>query len=228
MNTSTTSARPRPSVRTSPASAPPPVRHRQRPWIVAGVLLVVGCSLAFAIASLRVGGREPVLAVARSVPAGQVLTSADLNEVRIAAGDGLRPVPAAQRGKVIGRTAAVPLVAGSLLTMEQVGPASTLASGEAVVGLALKPGQFPPGLAPGARVRVIDTGGNATGGSSSLTADAGSALARTATVLGVSDPGVDSSGTTVVSVKASSAEADRVAVAAAAGRAALVLLPSGS
>lgn len=227
MSTSTTSPRTMPAVRPSPGGSSPPLRHRERPWIVAGVLLVVGCALVFALVSLRVGGRHPVLAVARAVPVGQVLTDADITEARVSAGDGLRTVPASQRRQVVGRTAAVPLVAGSLLTTEQLGRPSTLAPGEAVVGLALKAGQFPAGLTPGARVRVIETGGTGAG-ASSPTGDAGSALARNATVLDVSAPGVDGSGTTVVSVKASSAEADRVAVAAAAGRAALVLLPAAS
>lgn len=218
-----TAIRSRPAVGSGPAPVSPPGRQRQRPWIVLGVLLVVGCSLAFALAALRIGDRRPVLVVARAVPAGQVLADADLAEVRIAAGEGVRPVPGSQRSQVVGRTAAVPLLAGSLLTMEQVGPASTLAAGDAVVGLALKPGQFPPGLAPGARVRVIDAGGPS--GSPSPTTSGDAAVARSAMVLAVSAPGVDGSATTVVSVKTSSAEADRVVVASAAGRAALVLLP---
>jgi len=224
VSATTTTARPRPVPRPG-SDMPLPSRRRQRPWIVAGVLLVVGCALVFALASMRIGDRRPVLAVARAVPAGQVLSAADISEVRIAAGDGIRPVPASERRQVVGRTAAVPLVAGSLLTMAQVGPPSVLATGEAVVGLALKSGQFPPGLAPGARVRVIDTGAAATA-SASPSGDAGAVLARTATVVAVSAPGVDGSATTVVSIKAASAEADRVAVAAAGGRAALVLLPA--
>ena len=55
--------------RKSPASSPVR-RRRQVPWIVAGVLLVVGCALAFGVASVRASRGEQVLAVARSVPAG--------------------------------------------------------------------------------------------------------------------------------------------------------------
>jgi hypothetical protein len=147
--------------------------------------------------------------------------------VRVSIGDGVRAVPAWQRRQVVGRPAAVPLVPGSLLTMGQVGPPSALAPGEAVVGLALKAGQFPPGLAPGARVRVVDTGAPASAVTTPA-GDSGIAVARSATVLAVAAPGSDGSSATVVSVKLASAEADRVAVAAAAGRAALVLLPEAS
>lgn len=224
MSAQTTSTRARTATRASVGLSPATGRRRQRPWVVAGVLLVVGCALVFALASLRLGDRRPVLAVARAVPAGQVLADADLTEVRIAAGEGVRVVPASERRRVVGRPAAVPLVPGSLLTMTQVGPSSTLAAGEAVVGLALKAGQFPSGLAPGARVRVIDTGAPAAAVTTPV-GDAGSAVARTATVVAVSSPGADGSATTVVSVKVNLAEADKVAVAAAGGRATLVLLP---
>jgi len=184
----------------------------------------MGCSLVFALASLDLGDRRPVLAVARDVPAGRVLTDADLREVRVAADDGVRPVPASERTRVVGRPAAVPLVPGSLLTMAQIGAPSALAPGEAVVGVALKAGQFPPGLAPGAHVRVVDTGAPATPVPTG-TGDAGTVLARSATVVAVVGPASDGSSATVVSLKVASAEADRVAVAAASGRAALVLLP---
>jgi hypothetical protein len=187
----------------------------------------VGCALAFALASLRLGDRRPVLVVAREVPAGRVLSDGDLREVRVSVGDGVRAVPASERRQVVGRPAAVPLVPGSLLTMGQVGPPSALAPGEAVVGLALKAGQFPLGLAPGARVRVIDTGAPAASVTTPA-GDSGIAVSRSAGVIAVAAPGSDGSSATVVSLKLASADADRVAVAAAGGRTALVLLPEAS
>ncbi len=49
-----------------------PARSRRRslPWLLLGVLLVAGCALAFALASVRLSGRQPVLELVRSVPAG--------------------------------------------------------------------------------------------------------------------------------------------------------------
>ena len=53
-------------------------RRRQVPLVVVGVLLVIGCALAFADASLHLGSREEVLVVAQPLAAGQVLTAGDL------------------------------------------------------------------------------------------------------------------------------------------------------
>ena len=64
-------------------------RHRQLPLVVVGVLLVLGCALAFTDASLQMGSREEVLAVDQPVAASQVLTSADVRAVRVSTGSGL-------------------------------------------------------------------------------------------------------------------------------------------
>ena len=64
-------------------------RRRQVPWIVAGVLLVVGCALAFGVASVRASHGEDVLAVARSVPAGRVVQPGDLRVVKVTPTAGL-------------------------------------------------------------------------------------------------------------------------------------------
>ena len=45
------------------------------PLVVVGVLLVVGCALGFADASLSLASHEDVLVVAQPLAAGQVLTS---------------------------------------------------------------------------------------------------------------------------------------------------------
>ena len=62
-------------------------RHRQLPLVVVGVLLVVGCALAFTDASLHLGSREEVLVVAQPLAAGQVLTTGDLRAVRVSTGE---------------------------------------------------------------------------------------------------------------------------------------------
>ena len=68
----------RASVDARPRAARGPGRHRQLPLVVVGVLLVIGCALAFTDASLHLGSREQVLVVAQPVSAGQVLTAGDL------------------------------------------------------------------------------------------------------------------------------------------------------
>ena len=66
-----------------------PGRHRQVPLVVVGVLLVVGCALGFADASLNLASHEDVLAVSQPLAAGQVLAPGDLRAVRVSTGAGL-------------------------------------------------------------------------------------------------------------------------------------------
>ena len=215
---------------TRPASGPSMARpslaphsNRRRSWVLAGMALVIGFTLVFATASLRLGGRQSVLAVARSVPPGHVLGAADLTQVRVAVDGGLRVVPASERRSVLGRPAAVALVAGSLLSPDQLGASSALPPGQAVVGVALKAGQFPSALAAGARVRVLDTG---SGASIASWAAVGVPAASSATVVDVQAS--DMTDASVVSLQLAAADADRVAVAASAGRVALVQLAAQS
>ncbi|MHB1928448.1 MAG: SAF domain-containing protein, partial [Acidimicrobiales bacterium] len=130
-------------------------RRRQIPLVVVGVLLVVGCALGFADASLSLASHEDVLVVAQPLAAGQVLTSADLRVARVSTGTGLQVVAVAAESSVVGRPVAVPLVAGALLTGGEVGSGSSVASGSDVVAMALKAGLFPPDLAPGDRVQGV-------------------------------------------------------------------------
>jgi hypothetical protein len=120
-----------------------------------GALLVCGCGLGFVTISLRTSGRLPVLTLARAVPAGQVLTASDLRTAQVAAEVDTGVVPAAERDGVIGRTVAVPRPAGSLLFRGDIGPAAFPPPGQAVAAIAVKPGQYPPGLTVGARVAVV-------------------------------------------------------------------------
>src|ERR1700677_93718 len=124
-------------------------RHRQLPLVVVGVLLVLGCALAFTDASLHLGSREQILVVAQPVSAGQVLTAGDFRPARVSTGSGLDVVLVGEESSVIGRRAAVPLVAGSLLTATEVGNAPPVGSGSDVVAVGLKAGAYPPDLAPG-------------------------------------------------------------------------------
>ena len=89
-----------------------------------GGLLVIVCVLGYAYGAVRLGDRVQVLAVARSVAAGQTLTAADLKQVSAAQDPGVQLIPAAQATEVVGRTAVVPLLPGTLLTLSLVGEAA--------------------------------------------------------------------------------------------------------
>ena len=223
--TTTLPTSPRHATPSSLRIAPAP-RRRSMPWIALGVLLVLGCALAFGVVSSRLGERQAVLAVAREVPAGQVLSVGDLATVNVTVDPGLRPVPASERPSVVGRPAAVPLVPGTLLTSGDLGAPAGLGPDQAIVALALKAGRFPPALTPGAQVMVVDTGtadaATPSDGSSAVLDD--SPLASSATVVEVDRPADEAQDSTVVSVRVLASAARRVASAGAADRVALVLL----
>ena len=126
------------------------------------MLLVAGCALIFAVGWRSAGHREPVLALARTVPAGSVLSPADLQQVRISADAAARLVPAGAEATVVGRTAGQPLPAGTLLTFAALGAAGQPGAGQAQVGVQVSAGQYPPSLAAGATVEVLDAPSSAS------------------------------------------------------------------
>ena len=187
-----------------------------------GVLLVIGGALAFADASLHLTSREEVLVVSQPLATGQVITSSDLETVRVSTGSGLQVVPAGEEASVVGAPVAVPLVAGSLLTRAEVGSTAPVASGSDVVAVGLKAGQYPPDLVPGERVQVVPvtspspSSGTATGAPVS------------ATVLAVEVASVESDSPTVFALQVSASRADEVAALAAANEASLIQVGSGA
>jgi hypothetical protein len=213
--------------RQRPAPPKPVGRRHQVPWIVAGVLLVVGCALAFGVASLRVAHGEEVLAVAQPVAAGQVVQAGDLKVVRVSPASGLDPVLSSNEAGVLGRPAAVALVPGTLLTAADLG-APPPAAGSDVVALALKAGAYPPSLGPGARVEVVPVVGGAGTTSGSATPVSGQLNPVQAIVVSVDQAPQGSSVDAVVSLQVAPSDAAEVASLAAASQAALVVVPSGS
>ncbi|HEY3843096.1 MAG TPA: SAF domain-containing protein [Acidimicrobiales bacterium] len=196
------------------------------PLVVVGVLLVLGCALAFTDASLHLGSREEVLVVAQPVAAGQVLTAGDLRPARVSTGSGLAVVLSGDESSVVGRRAAVALVTGSLLTTGEIGAAPQVGSASDVVAVGLKPGAYPPNLAAGDRVQVVPVTSTTSGGDTGSGVTSGSPVA--ATVLAVDVAAADSDGPTVFSLQVSTGDADEVTSLAAAGQASLIEVGAGS
>jgi hypothetical protein len=182
--------------------------------------LIVG-ALAFGVFVVLTpaGSRSaPVLVVARPVPAGHRISLSDLRVVSLRVPAGLSVVRAADEGSVVGQVAKSDLAAGALLAADEVGVPSGSA---AEVGLALKPGQYPPGLAPGDRVEVLE--GPASADSTTPSASAGGlVLAPVGVVESVSPADADPN-TVMVDLQAPGGEAVTVAEAGAAGRVVLVV-----
>jgi len=131
-----------------------PVR-RQLPYLLMGVLLVLGCTVGGAVVAAQVGDQEPVLVLARSVTVGQVLSERDLREVSVSSDRAMTFVPVRARSAVLGRPVAYSLPAGILLTRDVLGPSRVPPEGEAVAAVGLKAGQFPPEVQAGNHVTVV-------------------------------------------------------------------------
>ena len=117
---------------------------------------MVACVFGFLAAASSVTGRHAeVLVLARPVPAGAALSAADLTVTDLPQVSGVATVPASEEAQLTGRTVALPLTAGTLLTPADLGPAAFPPSGKAIVALPLSPGAYPPDLQPGARVAIL-------------------------------------------------------------------------
>jgi len=180
------------------------------PYAVASVALVVTGSLAFTVASWQISGRAPVLSLAQPIAAGQVITENDVQVVYVGATSGLGLVPSIDESKVVGHVAATPLAAGTLLTTRMVGTANFPPAGEAVVGVALKSGSFPPRLGVGDHVSVWP-GPELAAVSPASSAAPATALAADAVVTSVAAS--DSLGTTVTTLLVDAQAAPKIAQA---------------
>jgi hypothetical protein len=210
-----------------PGQGPRRGRRRSIPLAAGGVVLVVVCALVFAEGWLAAGNRQPVLALAQPVAAGQVITAADLETVRVSAAGPVSLVPASRQAEVVGSTAAASLPAGSLLAGSDIGTPPPV-KGQVRLGLALKPGAYPPDLAAGQDVDVLATPAAAASGSSSAGAASAALPVGEAVVLSVSPAAASSgSGDTVVEIQVSADAMPQVAAANAAGQIALATIPAG-
>ena len=204
-------------------SPPPPRAARNVAGTLLGVLLIVLCAAGVGVYMYRVSHRHAVLVVARPVKAGAVIQSADVGRPSWPPTGAFRPCRPLQRDRIVGRTASANLAAGTLITNDELGSAPQADADHAIVGLALKAGQYPGGLRPLDRVMLVDAG-------SGWGAQAPSAPASTNPNVLVTDAhvtSVDSAAdgqTTVVSVLVPVRVAPAVAAAAAHGAVSVILV----
>ena len=238
----------------------PPRGVRDRRGLVAVGSLVLVCASIATFVSLyaSAGNRTAAVIVEHALVQGQTITSADLGQADVSVSNGVRYIPVAEASVIEGKRAASAIPAGSLLTTGDLSTSQGVVAGDAVVGLALKDGQFPAsGLVPGQQVMVVQTGtpgspltatatgsngsssgsatsptnslGNSTPSGSAYTGAGTGILVSSATVVSVTQPGTNSSGSyaLLASVQVLSAVAPDVATASSADQVSLVLLPSG-
>ena len=214
-NGSRTPARPAPTETLTPARRP---RRWNTTRALVGVVVIAICTIGAMTLFSSAADRTSVIVLARDVPAGAVIAESDLGSVSVSAGSRLKTVPTAGADRVVGRTAAADLAAGSLLNPDQVIDAPALPAGTVVASAVLKDGQAPVDLAVGDVVDIVET----------TAVDAfgvGEARSRgTGQVVALSHPG-DGENASVVSLAVPSDAAVAVSAAGAAGRLSLVVAP---
>lgn len=199
-----------------------PVKRRVRlPELAVGLVVVVGFALAAVLWQLNATQKEPVLAAARDLSRGDVLTARDLRVVYVSADDPIAHVGRDELARLVGRTVLSDVEAGALLTPAMTADGSALAPGEGVVGLSLEPGQVPTTrLRPGDLVNVVAA--PSAGTEPAAQAQADEVLVERAEVFAVEE--LTASGRFFVSLKAPERDANRVAAAAERGKVRLVMV----
>ncbi|GAA3981732.1 hypothetical protein GCM10023085_75060 [Actinomadura viridis] len=202
-------------------------RERKPALAALAVLLILGGALTSAYLVMASGQRVAAIRIAQPVAAGQRIPLSALEEVQVSDTGADYYINWTARGDVARAYAAVPLVQGALLTNQMVSRTDDAAKGRLVVGLALKPGQFPSrGLQTGKRVSLYAVGGGNGGGPR-----AGTVLSADAIVVGVSHGGDRQrlrGDQTTVDVAVPPGEAPQVTQAASAGSIAIALIPDGT
>lgn len=200
-------------------------RRRSPAMVSLGVVLVVlGALGAWKYVGLASSGTHPYVAVYRPVPLGAQITADDVQIVSITRAAGLNPIPGDEMSQVIGKYARVELVAGTLLTPQDLTDQAPPGAGQALVGLNLKIGQRPVReLHAGDHVVLIELPDPSALAGSATAPPAPAQIA--ATIVDVADPQDD--GSQVVDVTVGTSDFANVAALANAGRIAVALVAGG-
>lgn len=204
----------------------PPGRRRRPKWALVGLAMLIMGGLLGMYLYTATGDRVPVIAIAEPVAFGEQLQAADLVEVAAAEDDLLQPVLWADVDDVVGMTAATDLLPGSLLTMSALTNDPIPGPGQELVPIALQASQLPAiGLRPRDEVLLVaTTAAQASAAGEPATPQSGP---RPATGIVVRVGTATATGVVVVDVLVDSGDGAELAMLAADGRIALVVLPRG-
>jgi hypothetical protein len=198
-------------------------RERNMPRAVLGTALVAVCALAGGYLWINSSANAQVLRLTTRVAAGQAITASDLSGAQVSAGSGSGLIPVSDESLVLGRTAAVTLVAGGFLTSAQIG-SGALPKGQAVVEVDVKFGAYPTDLAPGDLVAVSSVASSGSGSAAGAGPLSGDPQATVVTVT-ASSSGDGSAG---VELSASAAAAASINAIPAGQGVLAVISPQGA
>ncbi len=202
-----------------PARATPRPRMRPRMAIVGVAIVVLFALLGLAVFAAS-GRHRAVLVLARTVPAGAVVTAGDLQVEQLSGAVSTAALPASAEASLLGERATTTLLAGSTLVAGAVARTPLVAPGDTVVAVALGTSvPAPTGMTTGSRVSVVALG---TASTAAHLPSPGSVVAS-GTVVGIDATTTSAATSEIVSLAVPSTEAPLVALAAANGGVGLVL-----
>lgn len=204
---------------------PAPPRERRPALAALAVFLILAGALVSTMLVLQSGDRVSVVMIHKMVSAGGRISSSDITEARVAQDGGIDYVPWRQRTMLDRYHARTDLVPGTLLIGSMLTDGPTVHAGQVVVGLSLKSGQYPVGLAKGDHVALYYVG---TSGRTASRSTFGQPLVDSAWIDTIPSGKNDefSSGDAQFSVFVAQENAAVLAQAAAAGNVAVVKLGS--
>ncbi|MET8447733.1 hypothetical protein [Streptomyces sp. NPDC005209] len=210
---------------------PTPPRERKPALAALAVLLILLGALGATTLVLRAGDRIEVVKVTSTIEAGESVKDSDVTSVMVAADDSIHYVKWSQLGSLKELQAKSTIYAGTVVIGDMFTGKSSLPSGKAAVGVALKEGQYPADIKPGDSVAVynVDSGnsGSDKTGSSAGTSSGGTALVENAKVDKVAEDSdaTVSTGNLSLTLLVDQSDAAAVARAASAGAVAIVHVP---
>lgn len=176
---------------TAPAARKLPGAPRERKPALAAlaVLLILGGALAVSYLMLTSTKKVAAIEIVQTVGEGQPIALNDMQPVQVTPSNGINYVPWSEADQVARTFAATSIPAGTLLTSNMAVTANNLTAGRSVLGLALKDGQLPAGLAMGDRINIYEV----SDATEACPGTPGSLLSGDAIVLKVSAPSAASS-----------------------------------
>jgi hypothetical protein len=141
---------------------PSPPRERKPALAALAALLVLVGALGATLLVLRAGERVEAIMITEDIPAGQPITEDAISSVMVADNTDVEYVLWEQRGQLGEFRAETDIVDGSVLVGGMLTTEAGIADGQAVLGVPLQPGQYPPGLEVGDTVTAYLTGDSAS------------------------------------------------------------------
>ncbi|MCF3136071.1 hypothetical protein [Streptomyces olivochromogenes] len=206
---------------------PTPPRERKPALAALAVLLILLGALGATTLVLRAGDRIEVVKVTSTIEAGESVKDSDVTSVMVAADDSIHYVKWSQLGSLKELQAKSTIYAGTVVIGDMFTGKSSLPSGKAAVGVALKEGQYPADIKPGDSVAVYNVDSSNSGSDKTGSSAGGTALVENAKVDKVAEDSdaTVSTGNLSLTLLVDQSDAAAVARAASAGAVAIVHVP---